>query len=72
MYRLVQYLWLLFVSLKFCMIQIEVTRSNLNYCLCMCLRNTTAKPPCSYVLTVLTVLTAAGYLHMVWAVQMLL
>ena len=66
MYRLVQYLWLLFVSLKFCMIQIEVTRSNLNYCLCMCLRNTTAKPPCSYVLT------AAGYLHMVWAVQMLL
>ena len=54
------------------MMQIELTRSNLNYCLGMCLRNTTAKPPCSYVLTVLTVLTAAGYLHMVWAVQMLL
>jgi hypothetical protein len=46
------------------MLQLEVTRCNLKYCLGMCLRNTATKP--SYI----WVLTAVGYWHMVWLAQM--
>ena len=51
---------------NFYVIQLEVTRSNLQYRLGMCLRKTATNSKSNYFLT------ALGYLHMVWSEQMLL